>query len=258
MKKILITGSNGQLGMSIQKIEKEYLDLRFEFTTSKVLDITEEKNVASFFKENNFDYCVNCAAYTNVEQAEKSPEEAFSVNAEGAKNLATACKKNKITLIHISTDYVFDGKKRKPYTVNDIPNPINEYGKSKLKGENHIKEILNDFFIVRTSWLYNKESGHNFYRTILKKATTETKLTITDQQTGCPTHTDNLAHFILGIITLENINYGIYHYTDNNPMTWFDFAYKILEENKMLDKVALEKGNNYRTFAARPTYSVLI
>ncbi|NND80424.1 MAG: NAD(P)-dependent oxidoreductase, partial [Maribacter sp.] len=152
MKRILVTGSSGQLGMSIQKIHKEYDNLDFVFMNSKELDITNLQRVQEIVGSGHFDYCINCAAFTNVEQAEKTPEKAFAVNAEGVKNIAIACKEKDVLLIHISTDYVFDGEKSAPYTIDDKPNPINEYGKSKLLGEQYIHEILQEYMLIRTSW----------------------------------------------------------------------------------------------------------
>ena len=169
MKKVLVTGANGQLGQCLQKIAPSYKELNFKFNSSKELDITDILEIETAFVKGNFDYCINCAAYTNVEQAEKTPDIAYKVNVEGVKNLANVCKSYNTTLIHISTDYVFDGEKDEPYTVKDVPNPINEYGKSKLLGEKHIQEIMDNYCIIRTSWLYS-EFGKNFYTTILKKA----------------------------------------------------------------------------------------
>lgn len=256
MKNILVTGANGQLGQCLQKIAPLYQEIEFTFKSSKELDITNTFKIQKSFELQKFDYCINCAAYTNVEQAEKTPEIAFRINAEGVKNLALACKEYKITLIHISTDYVFDGEKLEPYTVEDIPNPINEYGKSKLLGENYIKEIFDNYFIIRTSWLYS-EFGKNFYTTILKKAYTGEILQVTDVQIGCPTNANNLAVFILNLIADKPLNYGIYNFTDNVVLTWFDFAKKILSENNMGDLVKLVRDKNYRTFAKRPKNSIL-
>jgi dTDP-4-dehydrorhamnose reductase len=256
MKRILVTGSNGQLGKCLQKIAGNYNSLDFKFLDSKGLDITNVKSVNSAFKSGNYDYCINCAAYTNVEQAEKTPERAFAVNADGVNNIATACKNNNVVLIHISTDYVFDGKKEGAYYVDDIPNPINEYGRSKLAGENYIQKILDKYYIIRTSWLYS-EYGNNFYKTIINKAHTERVLYITDEQTGCPTNANNLAKYILNFITSQNTKYGLYHFTDGKAMTWYDFAKKILIEGNLDKKVRVEKAKNYRTFAARPANSVL-
>ncbi|NER13258.1 dTDP-4-dehydrorhamnose reductase [Leptobacterium flavescens] len=255
MKSVIITGANGQLGLALKQISDSY-EFRFKFVSKESLNITDKDQLEKFFFENRFDYCINCAAYTNVEQAEKEPEKTFKVNSDGVKNLAEVCKKRGIALIHISTDYVFDGKKRGPYTEEDTPNPINEYGKSKFQGEQHIQEILEEYYLIRTSWLYS-DFGKNFYKTILEKAGTNETLRITDDQTGCPTHALNLAHFILTILNKKDIEFGIYHYTDGEAMTWFDFAYKILKENGMLDKVKLERVKNYRTFAARPKNSEL-
>src|SRR5690606_29497731 len=169
MNNILVTGSSGQLGLTLQEFASTSGNTTFEFKTSSELDIIDHNGLNELFREHNFDYCINCAAYTNVEQAEKTPQIAFKVNSDGVQNLAIACKRNKVTLVHISTDYVFDGEKGSPYTLDDIPNPINEYGKSKLKGEQLIAQTLDAYFIVRTSWLYHKQYGKNFYRTILEK-----------------------------------------------------------------------------------------
>ena len=257
MKKILVTGANGQLGQCLQKISDQYLELEFTFLNSKQLDITSIHAVNTTFSSNHFDYCINCAAYTNVEQAEKTPEKAFKVNAEGVKNLALACKENKVILIHISTDYVFDGEKKEGYVPEDKPNPINEYGKSKLKGEEYIENILKEFLIIRTSWLYS-EFGNNFYKTILQKAISHEKIHVTDSQIGCPTNSNNLVQYLLQFIMFDSIDYGIRHYTDGEAMTWYGFAQRVLNENNLVTKCNLEKAKNYRTFARRPKNSVLI
>ncbi|WP_228236649.1 dTDP-4-dehydrorhamnose reductase [Allomuricauda sp. M10] len=258
MIRIIVTGSNGQLGQTLQELAPAYDSLFFHFRTSVELDITEPVKVLDCLKQGNYDYCINLAAFTNVEQAEKYPEKAFKVNAKGTKNLATACKKHQIKLIHISTDYVFDGKKEGPYTIADTPNPINEYGKSKLKGEQCIRDILNDHYIVRTSWLYSKKYGHNFYRSILKQALEGKELRVTDDQKGCPTNTEALSKFLLEEILIEQIPFGTYHFTGGRPTTWFGFAQCILEENGLTDKVDLVLDRNYRTFAKRPKNSVLL
>lgn len=255
MKRILVTGANGQLGKCIQKIAKDYKDLEFLFFDSGELNITNDDQIQAVFSKNEYQYCINCAAYTNVEQAEKTPEIAFAVNADGVAFIAEACKENNAMLIHISTDYVFDGEKEEPYNTTDIPNPINEYGKSKLKGEEYIQEIMDVYFIVRTSWLYS-EFGNNFYKTILKKA--KETLYVTDEQTGCPTDANNLAKFIVNNLILdEKPAYGIYHFTDDIPMTWYDFAKEILKKNKLDTTSRVVKDNNYRSFVKRPKYSVL-
>lgn len=259
MDRILVTGSSGQLGQTIQDLvsKKEESYQNFDFKTSADLDITDQKAINNIFQNGNYDYCINCAAYTSVEQAEKTPEPAFAVNAEGVKNLAIACEKHGVVLIHISTDYVFDGEKEGPYTVKDKTNPINEYGRSKWQGEEYIRQLLDRQYILRTSWLYSKKYGHNFYRTILKKVSEGQELCITDEQKGCPTDTETLAKFILENILTENKPFGTYHVTDGKPMTWYDFAKQILKENGLTHKVNLVLDRNYRTFAKRPRNSVL-
>ncbi|WJJ97089.1 dTDP-4-dehydrorhamnose reductase [Algibacter luteus] len=259
IKKVLVTGANGQLGKTIKELYQiNDLGLEFIFVTKQELDIKKKDDIKSFFSKRSFDYCINCAAYTNVEQAEKTPEIAYLINAEGVKYLTQTCEDNNVVLIHISTDYVFDGNKIGSYTIKDLPNPINEYGKSKLLGEQYIQQILKNYFIIRTSWLYSKKYGNNFYRTILKKAKTEKELTITTEQIGCPTNTINLAKYIIDFILNKSIEYGVKHFCDEKVMTWFDFAEEIIKENNLSNKVKLAKAKNYRTFAARPKNSVLL
>ena len=257
-KRILVTGASGQLGKTIEVLySKKNKDLDFVFVSKQELDITEASNLERYFKSNNFDYCINCAAYTNVEQAEKTPEIAYKVNAIGVKNLAKACKLYDIFLIHISTDYVFDGEKKEPYLTTDIPNPINEYGKSKLEGERFVQKILTNYYIIRTSWLYSKEFGKNFYKTILVKAKTEKELRITNAQKGCPTDTVNLAKYVLDLIINRKEDYAIHHFSDEQVMSWYDFAQQILIENSLSDTINLVEVGNYRTFARRPKNSIL-
>lgn len=257
MTKFLITGSSGQLGLTLQEHSILGRDWVMDHKSTYNLDITDQINIENHFRRNQYSCCINLAAYTNVEQAEKTPEPAYEVNAEGVKNLAIACKKHGTKLIHISTDYVFDGEKKGPYTVDDPTNPINEYGKSKLLGEEYIRELLDEHYIVRTSWLYSKKYGNNFYRTIVKKAKEGQELRITDQQLGCPTNTETVAKFIIEELIQGNKPYGTYHVTDGVPMTWFDFAKRILEENGLTEKAKLVLDRNYRTFAKRPRNSVL-
>lgn len=258
MFKIIVTGSEGQLGRTLRDISQNYPQYHFDFKTICELDLTDYDQVKSIIGEGSYDFCINCAAYTNVEQSEKTPELAFKVNAEGVKYLAEACKKYHVSFIHISTDYVFDGNKTNPYTVNDVPNPINQYGKSKLQGEEHIRAILRNHYIIRTSWLYSKKYGHNFYRTVLQNAMEGQELRITDAQKGCPTNTENLARFIIEEILTGKIPFGTHHFTDGKEMTWYDFAKQILEENGLTDSAKLILDRNYRTLAKRPKNSVLV
>tara|TARA_R110001632_G_scaffold132368_3_gene246822 strand:- start:3329 stop:4129 length:801 start_codon:yes stop_codon:yes gene_type:complete len=257
LKRILVTGAAGQLGLSLQELASEYPGMEFVFKNSTELNITDKDKVNKIFSTGGFHYCINCAAYTKVDEAEKSSEMAFKVNAEGVKNLALACKLKNVTFIHISTDYVFDGEKGSPYSVDDNPNPINVYGKSKWEGEKYIQEILDKYFIVRTSWLYHKIYGNNFYKTILKKAKKGEVLRITDEQIGSPTNAANLAKFLLKHILTENQEYGIYHFTDGQVMSWYGFAQNILKENDLNNTTIIVKDNNYHSFAIRPKFTVL-
>ncbi|WP_299186451.1 dTDP-4-dehydrorhamnose reductase [uncultured Aquimarina sp.] len=254
--RVLVTGGDGQLGECIRVLEKDYPTLNLSFTSSKHLDITNKKNIAEFFKNNSLDYVINCAAYTNVEQAEKEPDKAYLVNAEGVKNLAEICKKYDATLIHISTDYVFDGHKNTPYIEEDVPNPINEYGKSKLAGEQYIEEVLEEYFIIRTSWLYS-QYGKNFYKAIREKCKTEKKLAITTSELGTPTNANDLGYFLLQIIERKSKKFGVYHFSNSGSATWYDFAREIVKGLGKLETIKLEKTDNYPTFAKRPGYSVL-
>ncbi len=253
----MVTGSNGQLGRTLQEHALKATDMAFSFRGFNELDITDRNSVNRELESGQYDFCINCAAFTNVELAEKTPERAFIINAEGTRNLAMSCKKHKTTLVHISTDYVFDGKKDGPYTVQDKPNPINEYGKSKLKGEDHIREFIPEHFIVRTSWLYSKKYGHNFYRNIVEKAKMGEELHVTDAQIGTPTDATNLSGFLMDEIILGNKPFGTYHFSDGKAMSWYDFAQKILEENGLTTSAKLILDRNYHTFAARPKNSVL-
>ncbi|WP_459210256.1 dTDP-4-dehydrorhamnose reductase [Aquimarina rhabdastrellae] len=257
MINILITGANGQLGKSIFAKTKETTidNINWDFKNSRDLDITDDNKLREVFKEKKYDYIINCAAYTNVEQAEKTPQLALAVNSNAIKYLTEICKEKSIKLIHISTDYVFDGEKSEPYKINDKTNPINEYGKSKLLGEQYIQKYLEKFFIIRTSWLYSKRYGKNFYRTILKKAQTEDKLTITSKEVGCPTDADDLATYIIALIIHKRDNYGIHHFCGDKIMSWYEFALDIIKSNKIENIEVFDQ--EYKTLAKRPRYSVL-
>lgn len=251
----MITGSNGQLGHCLRDQAAHFPEFEYVFASSEELDISDRNAVERFFQEGQFTHCINTAAYTNVEKAEREPEKAFDINAEAVKILAEVCQKFDVTLIHISTDYVFDGTKRTPYTEEDVPNPINIYGKSKLAGEIYIQEIWEKHFIFRTSWLYS-QYGHNFYKSILRMAEEGKEMTITTEQTGTPTNANDLAEVLLKVIEQESEDYGVYHFSNAGETTWYGFAKAILDKNK-LNSASLAETGHYRTFAQRPEYSVL-
>ena len=254
MKKILVTGAGGQLGSCLKIAAEKHPDLRFTFATSEELDLALFGAVRSYFSKERFDYCINCAAYTNVEEAENQREKAFLINAEAVKNLAEVCSENSCVLVHFSTDYVFNGQKKFPYSEADEPDPINIYGASKLTGEDYIQEKFSEFYIFRTSWLYS-DIGHNFFNTVCRKARAGEKLGITTSQKGTPTNAHDLAEFVLEIIASEKEKFGIYHYSNLGETTWFGFAEEILRQ---LDSSAeLEENNSFKTIAARPANSVM-
>ena len=254
--KILITGAKGQLGKCIKDAAANYPEFDFLFASRELLNIESEKSVSNIFENNRFDYCINTAAYTNVEKAESDQETAFLTNAEGVKHLASHCKRNNTTLIQISTDYVFDGKKGSPYSEEDSTNSLNIYGASKLKGEQYVQEICQAYYILRTSWLYS-QYGYNFYNTVLRFAKEGKPLTVTTEQTGTPTNANDLAEAILTIIKSNKEKYGIYNFSNQGEATWYDFAKGILIQTNQLTKSNLVKTDYYRTFAARPKYSAL-
>ena len=256
IKTVLVTGASGQLGKCFQKLAVREEGIDWLFMDSSELDITSNRDLNNFFNRKGIDYCINCAAYTNVEKAESDQEKAFEINAEAVRNLAKICKKNHTTLIHFSTDYVFDGTAKAPYSETDHTNPINVYGASKLKGENYIKDVLTNYFIFRTSWLYS-EFGHNFFITILNKVEEKATLNITTAQIGTPTNANHLAQLVLMLIKEKSTNFGLYHFSNSGETTWYGFANEILKVSENLNNVQLNKDNSYKTIAERPTYSVL-
>ncbi|MDO5664321.1 MAG: dTDP-4-dehydrorhamnose reductase [Bacteroidia bacterium] len=253
-KNVLVTGANGQLGKELQQLsEKTGAPFRFFFTDFDLLDITDTQQVLCFVRENSIEYIINCAAYTAVDKAETDEEAAYRVNYIGAENLAKSGAK----IIHISTDYVFDGATNVPYKEDAATNPLSVYGKSKLKGEEAIKKFANDWIIIRTSWLYS-EFGNNFVKTMLRLMNERDKLNIVADQHGTPTYAADLAEMILVILESDEWKSGIYHFSNLGETTWFRFAEKIKElagiNGCRLNPIPT---NEYKTAAVRPMYSVL-
>jgi dTDP-4-dehydrorhamnose reductase len=254
--RILITGADGQLGKSIRDVAKEHPKLEFVYTDYRELDITDPIKIDAFFKGNNFDFCVNCAAYTMVDKAESESDMAFELNAEAVGHLATACKKYDAGLIHISTDFVFDGEKKSPYTEEDIPKPLNVYGLSKLKGEQYIQKMTERYFIIRTSWLYSGY-GNNFVKSMLRLAKDRDVINVVNDQIGSPTNANDLAEVIVRLIKENRTEYGIYHYSNRGEISWYDFARAIFDEKKVPVTVRPIPSIEYPTPAKRPRYSVM-
>ena len=222
--KILITGSNGMLGHDLIEVLKDEHEL--VLTTSKTLDITVEDKVMDFICDINPDVVINSAAYTDVDGCEENQDIAYGVNGDGVKNLALACKEVDCPLVHVSTDYIFNGKNTRPWVEDDEIGPISVYGKSKLKGEEAILEILDKFFIVRTAWLYGI-NGKNFPKTMLELAKNHSEITVVYDEVGTPTYTPDLAGAISELIKTDY--YGIYHITNSGSCSWCEFAKYIFE-----------------------------
>lgn len=256
MKKVLVTGANGQLGQCIKELSNNLSEIGFIFKGSSVLDITNLTSIKNTFDSETFDYCINCAAYTAVDKAEEEIELAVKVNKEGAKNIANFCSKYDVTLIHVSTDFVFDGKTNMPYNEEGITNPLSVYGQTKLDGENEIKSILKKYFIIRTSWLYS-EYGNNFLKTMLRLSKEKDLLTIINDQIGTPTYAKDLAKIIISIILSENNNYGLYHFSNQGVASWYDFTKAIFEYKNINIEVRPISTSSYKTLAIRPQFSVL-
>ncbi len=257
---VLVTGSSGQLGQSLQAISENYPEIDFVFVSSSDLDITDKEKVTAYFQKIQPAYCINTAAYTAVDKAESEPEKAFQVNVNGPQNLAKACEKYNTVLLHISTDFVFDGEKSTPYTEEDIPNPKGVYGKTKLEGEQAIAKEWSKYYIVRTSWVYS-EFGNNFMKTMLRLGSEREVLNVVDDQIGTPTYAVDLAEALVTIIRYDFQNeikpYGIYNFSNEGACSWYDFAKKIFEVNQMTIQVNPIPTTAYPTPAKRPKYSVL-
>ncbi len=258
MKKVLVTGANGQLGKCMQDAVKQFSPpgFQFLFLDKSQLDISHKQLVETFFFTNKIDFCVNCAAYTAVDLAETEVEQAFKINADGVKYLAEECSAQKATLIHISTDYVFDGKRREPYRADDKPHPINVYGKSKLEGEKWALGLNPKSIVIRTSWVYSPY-GKNFYTTMLRLMSEREELNVVSDQIGKPTDAHDLARYILDLIDANDTNYGVRHFSGPEQMSWYEFAQKIAKENGFSTKINPITTSAYPTPAKRPMWSVL-
>ncbi len=258
MKKILVTGASGQLGKCLQDFVTANPSSRFQFLflNRAQLDVSQKELVETFFFSNKIDFCVNCAAYTAVDLAENEAEQAFKANADAVKFLAEECAEQGATLIHISTDYVFDGNASEPYLPDDKPNPINVYGKSKLEGERWALELNPKSIVVRTSWVYS-EYGKNFYTTMLRLMAERDELNVVSDQIGKPTNANDLAEYIYNLILSNDSQYGIRHFSGPEQMSWYEFAQKIAKENNFKTQINPIPTSQYPTPAKRPMWSVL-
>tara|TARA_B110000008_G_C16953798_1_gene557327 strand:- start:50 stop:931 length:882 start_codon:yes stop_codon:yes gene_type:complete len=261
--KILIIGKNGQLGKSINKATSNTdKSSQFDFIGRQELDLSNIGDIDSFFNHNIYDIVINCAAYTNVDMAEKDYDLSNAINNLAVKKIARIAKIQSFKFIHISTDYVFSGHKDKPYTEEDITGPINAYGRSKLEAESAIMTTLeNNAIIIRTSGLYS-EFGNNFVNTMLTLVKQKKEISVVSDQIFCPTSASDLAEAILTIINTEKFESKtkkteIYQYCSNNACSWFDFANEIFRLSNNSIKVNPIKLHNYPALANKPQYSVL-
>lgn len=256
MKKILVIGSRGQLGNELQDLAKEYPSFRFSFYDVAEMDIVNKELVDEGIRTLKPDYLINCAAYTAVDKAETEKDLAFAINSDAVKNLALACKANGVKFMHISTDYVFDGTAQEPYSEDNPVNPTNVYGLSKLKGEQQASRNDKDVIIIRTAWVYSTY-GNNFVKTMLRLMKTKPEISVVADQEGSPTYAHDLAAAILHIISSGKWVPGIYHFTNEGVISWFDFAGEIKNLSGSSCIIHPITTEQYPTPATRPKYSVL-
>lgn len=252
--KILITGSNGQLGIELNRqLCSNYKSYEVIKTDRESMDITNLESVEKFIIDNKVDVVINCAAHTAVDLCESDIDNAYKINAIGSRNLAITCEKIGAKLVQVSTDYVFDGNGNRPYREDDLTCPNSIYGSSKLMGEKFVKEFCSKYFIVRTAWLYGE--GNNFVRTMLKLAENNKELNVVNDQIGSPTSTVDLAKVIIDLMKTEH--YGTYHGTCEGQCSWYDFAKKIFEIKNIDIKLNAVTSQEFKRPAPRPAYSVL-
>lgn len=261
-KSILVTGASGQLGSSIKALVSSDLDNKFTFVDVQELDLIKTQVVEEYFANNVFDTIINCAAYTAVDKAETEQNLADKINHLAVKQLAEIAKKQGSTLVHVSTDYVFNGTNYKPYQENDATDPQSVYGLTKLKGEQAFLSVNPKGIIIRTSWVYS-EYGSNFVKTMLKLGTERDSLGVIFDQVGMPTYAGDLAKAILDIVlSKENediLKTGnkVFHYSDEGVCSWYDFAKTIFEMSGIDCQVSAIETKDYPTPAKRPSYSLL-
>jgi dTDP-4-dehydrorhamnose reductase len=258
MLKVLITGAEGQLGREIFSLHECFSQYEFYFSSKRDLDITNLKELEVFLVLNKIDIIINCAAYTNVDGAEKDKDLAFLINAKSVKGIAVLSKKLNLKLVHVSTDYVFDGKSEKPYVESVKTNPLNVYGGSKLLGESYIEEINpSNAIIIRTSWLYSS-FGNNFVKTMLRLGESKSSLNVVNDQFGSPTYARDFALTILNLLhEISNTKVEIYHYSNLGSCSWNEFANEIMSIAKFECTIKPISSEDYKQEAKRPERSIL-
>ena len=250
----LITGSNGQLAKEILR-ELDKRGISFDAFDHKSLDITDLKSVREVIKLKRPDVVINCAAYNAVDKAEEDWQNAYLVNGIGPRNLAIACEENNIALVHYSTDYVFDGLKKSPYTIADDPNPINQYGKSKLLGERFVQSLSRRYFLIRVSWVFGKGNETNFAKKVIEWSSKNNVIRVVDDQISSPTYAVDLAKATLDLV--KTGAYGLYHITSPQPCSRYEWAKYILELIGWKGTLIPVKSDEFKTPAKRPGYSFM-
>lgn len=263
---VLVTGANGQLGQSIQFVANNYPNIQFVYTDYQELDITNLDNCKTLFSKHKPHFCINTAAYTAVDKAESEPEKAHLINVIGAENLAKVCKEFDTILLHISTDFIFDGGNRvtlsgveMPYTETDAPNPQSVYGQTKRDGEIAIQNTWEKYFIIRTSWVYSQFAA-NFMKTMIRLGNEKDELSVVSDQIGTPTNAVDLAETLLFIVKSQKSkgkSFGIYNFSNEGQCSWYDFANEIFTLNDIQVHLKPIPTTAYPTPAIRPKYSVL-
>lgn len=254
--KILVTGASGQLGMELRtELEKSFPSCAV-YTDHDTLDITDAKAVEAFVTNNDITHIVNCAAYTAVDKAEEEKMQCARINTDAVKNIALAADAAGAKVIHISTDYVFDGTNHRPYRESDKVNPISQYGTTKRKGETSLLALSPEAIIIRTAWLYSSY-GKNFVKTMLRLGKENREVRVVCDQVGTPTYARDLARAIAKVLKSQQWVAGIYHFTDEGAASWYDFAKAIFRIAGMKVKVVPIPTEDYPTPASRPAYSIL-
>lgn len=253
---VLVTGASGQLGQALKSIGSQYDEVEFYFSDSLEGDITEISRLRSLFEAVKPHFCINAAAYTAVDKAESEPEKAHLVNVAGAANLASVCLEKGCVLVHVSTDFVFDGKSDKPYQEQDRTDPQGVYGRTKRDGELEIQKILDRYFIVRTSWVYS-EFGNNFMKTMLRLSKERDEISVVQDQVGTPTYAVDLAHALVKMVLSGKTVYGVYNFSNEGITSWYGFAKEIFDQTSALVKLHPIPTSAFPTPAKRPAYSVL-
>lgn len=253
---ILVTGANGQLGNSVRKISNKYPQHKFVYTDMPEVDITNLQLLEDLVKKESINAIINCAAFTAVDKAESCEELAAKINIDGPKNLALAAKSVGAKLVHISTDYVFDGKSSLPLKESDATQPIGVYGRTKRQGEVEVEKSGCDAIVIRTAWLYS-EYGNNFVKTMIKLGKERESLNVVYDQIGTPTYATDLAFAIMTLLEKGITGFQTYHFSNEGVISWFDFTKAIFEIAGLSTKVNAIESFEYPTAAERPAYSVL-